>query len=304
MWKNLSGILSDGNSPLESNTTRDDKPEFKSTSVTATNEVLSLIKSGVEQRSQWQVDVFIGSLRHSFLCTDSSIIDNKIILFYDFGGRRLYVEEGMPATVYFQRNQPGAMHFYAFQGKVMHIFQDEDVRWVMEFAIPDRLELRQRRSSSRVEPSLASIKMLLLWEMPRVEKNSSPPVTEWGEPLLKYVPFKDDQVRVSNISATGIRLRIMREDIPRTDPPFGEGRHYALYFSIDSNLSRTGEAGFWFIIKFNNHRFSNDMVFAEYGSPYVAVGEISKEDGTMRWKVLSQGAFIEKMSKWITGLSL
>ncbi len=122
---------------------------------------------------------------------------------------------GAPVDVYFQLTQKEQSTLYHFASFVHRIFT-ENGQTYMEIIRPSILSDSQAKEFVRIEPSPEMVALASVWMFPKESHMLPRQVKQLGKIFGTLRPAEgNSDFRIINISACGIRLRFVREDLEK-----------------------------------------------------------------------------------------
>ncbi len=269
-------------------------------------EVFEVLNLAADQRGQCQMDLVREGKKYSFSCDYMVVSKHSMALIYTNDSKRIPLEPGAEVIVYFQIRKMGKYQFYAFNAPIVATAKESQHSWVLQFAIPECLECRQRRAAIRVSPDKKLFRRVMIWSMPSLRVGlKSDPVKDWGKPFVIFVTGKTEQNFVKDISASGIRLQLPYRQYADKLQSLSTGAHFAMLLSLESVNGAPSET-FLMIMRVRNQRTSDDSRFIEAGFQFAALSSPPKNiDDEVVWRdIRSKEGMIERLARWITAWSL
>lgn len=188
------------------------------------------------------------------------------------------------------------MHFYAFSSKISGIKQLPGTMSEVMIAIPDRLELQQKRAHLRVEPPSDYVLGFAVWPE-RFDKGHAHDghVAHWDKPNLIIMPKKRAGVRIVDVSAGGLRMKIDRAQAKESGLSFNITRQFFLL--MDLFVPEKGaKLRIWAVGKVR--QVFEDVDAVEVGMQFIKIGEpVPEEKKLLVWKTLDEDG-ITDLGNW------
>lgn len=143
--------------------------------------------------------------RQTVSCTLYDLSDAEIILEMPFGVTPSEAWQGRVMKCFFRIPRPDkAPYFYTFSAPVLRIFRESKIDY-LSLAVPQKIELGQKRRHLRLEVPSTDIKDFRVW----ASADGALPLEEdeanWPDPLAVYAS-DTESLRILDISGGGIRL--------------------------------------------------------------------------------------------------
>lgn len=169
----------------------------------------------------------------------------------------------------FEKPPLDGSHMLTFTSRISSLQRQPNGVVTLVLALPESIDRVQRRRCVRVDVSTDKVPSLKLWpELP-----AGTPVAR-KPPLLDSEEFAKDEVRVNNISATGLSLTLaellMRQGLPQQN----KGDRYSLYFTAVSSAD-SQPAHFWVNAVLRNIIDRPQTSEVCLGFEFVAEGELN-----------------------------
>lgn len=200
------------------------------------------LKSAMDQRSKFEVQFHSETeKRRSTFCTVFDVANGVITM--ECSGLKNISKSWMGRMVdcYFRvQDEKRSQRYYMFSSSIAGIRPVTTEISHISIAIPEKLEQKQKRASLRVDPPEQYILGIAVWKERMLgDGNHDLNIKNWGKPLLSYIPGKRAQIRLSNISAGGVKLHVKRQDAKDSGLEFNIGDR--LFILLDLWEPETGQ---------------------------------------------------------------
>ncbi len=149
-----------------------------------------------------------------------------------------------PIDVYLQLVQNGQGTLYHFASFVCRITQ-ADGHLLMTINRPSILGDSQSREAVRIEPSPDTIALASAWIYGKDSHMLPAQVKELGKAFGVFRPEGNSDFRVVNISACGIRLRFVAEDIEKLPFPVEKYMELCLFLAVNTKQEKSKRMLLW-----------------------------------------------------------
>lgn len=195
--------------------------------------------------------------------------------------------------------EPTHSNFYTFETQVAGLSRQADGSYILTAPLPKILRLQQKRIHLRLEPPVDYMLGLALW--PEQLDAKARPVAQfkkWGKPVLMYSAGRKDHLRLSNISAGGLRLEISRAAVRETGLEFQPGERYIVLAEI-YDPDKQSKSRLWTLVRVQNRYEDFDTKRLEVGVKFTAHGGLAGEKrDEVRWRKVTDDG-IDLVGNWV-----
>ncbi len=149
-----------------------------------------------------------------------------------------------PIDVYLQLVQNGQGTLYHFASFVCKILRKDDALF-MTIIRPSVLGNSQSREEVRIEPSPGSVALASAWLYAKDSQMLPDKVKSLGKSFGVFRPEGNSDFRIVNISACGIRLRLVREDIEKLSFPLEKNMELCLFLAVNTPQEKSHRMLVW-----------------------------------------------------------
>ncbi len=193
-----------------------------------------------------------------------------------------YVPEscgGGNTEVFFRAKRVEGPVFYAFSSRIKKVSKADYEDSLLLLEIPDSMRVEKKRHFIRVQPHKDDVRVIGVWQLKPGSK--LPRATaELGAPLTHYKPgMTDEPVQVENISASGLALRVAKDNAEAEAACFQRGEHLLCLVIYVPDENDGKQIAFWCTGEIMNTRMT------EGANPCLVIGlEFTN------WAILEQGS--------------
>lgn len=208
---------------------------------------------------------------------------------------------GKDVDCYFQVKKSSTGNtFFMFTTPIIGIRGYTDGTSVLTLKTPNKLEQRQKRASLRISPPSQYIMGLAVWSAPEnISAKGTLDIRQWGRPVLTYLPEKNCQITLDNISAGGIKVRIPRAEVRNCNLDFSIGDK--LFLLLDMWDPDTGQrVRYWLLCRVQNPFIDFVTHDAELGMQFLYLAQPdAKNAAELRWNEEPIGSGLDSIGNWV-----
>lgn len=279
-----------------------------STWTTGRENILGMLDLALGQRARFDIMLESKDARSRFIpCALVSSSDDGVSL--ELSEMIQLSDEwlGQKAEVYFKLKleNPDLPNFFGFEAEIASLGVSSHGATLITVRLPDRIELRQKRSRLRIDPPFKLVRNFTVWPERREEDGSlaRDPKT-WGEPLMRHDPKDPRAIRILDISGGGIKVLVQQKAIAQrfTDgrrPLFFPGARFFIDLGLHDPKSNTLlRLLLQATIKTASTKGpSRDL---EMGMAFTAQARISPDSpNQVEWRVLAGDDSVEGIDNWV-----
>jgi|GEM_PF-2589796 len=211
------------------------------------------------------------------------------------------------AKVYFKLKleDPDLPSFFGFAAEIVNVGVSPHGATVVTVRLPDRIELRQKRSRLRIEPPFKLVRNFTVWPEQRNEEGSlSQDPRAWGAPLLRLDPKNPRAVRILDISGGGVKVLVQQGTMQQRftgdrRPQFVPGVRFFIDLGLhDPKTNALLRLLLHATVKTASTRGSSRDL--EMGMAFTAEARISAESPDLvEWRALTGDASVESIDNWV-----
>lgn len=179
--------------------------ENKRRTLVVQKDIQSTLQRAHLNRTQMDVQIEGDSMSSRFLRGPCAAVDSARLLIDTNLPYSVNAWIGQKVHVYFQFRGAGGMEYYDFYSVVTHVLLYK-TGYALELGIPKQLNNNQKRTFVRLEPPSNLIEEVMVWYVP----------PQQGTPgtlgTLRHA-YCAGEVKVEDISAGGVRVRLSNQDV-------------------------------------------------------------------------------------------
>lgn len=200
---------------------------------------------------------------------------------------------------YFKINLNGQHIYYAFNSRIKAVEIKRGERCALTVHIPKRLENRQKRGFLRIVPPDEYMLGAALWAGNRVPSPENiAHMGKWLKPSLAYLPGRNEQFYISDISAGGCRILIPRKELLDTGLELGIAQHMLLLIDL-LNPDTSQRLRIWLQCRIQNMAAQYDTRRLETGVQFIAWATPGDNLPELEWVQLDSGSEVDILGNWI-----
>ena len=214
---------------------------------------------------------------------------------------------GQTVDIFFRltTEEPELPAFLSFKAEITGLATSDHDSTLFTVDLPDRMELRQKRSRLRISPPFKLVKRLALWPEHLDEEGAlSVNPKDWGKPLLYLDPKNLRAVRILDISGGGMRIECQQAaassanlDLSRPERLLGGN------FFIDLRLHDPRTSSLLHLLlhaKVKSATVNNAKQLLVMGLSFTAeAGNNPDLPGMVVWRHLQGDASVEGIDNWV-----
>ncbi len=149
-----------------------------------------------------------------------------------------------PVEVYFQISLNKICTLYHFASFVCSIHQTNGGT-TMEIIRPSILSDSKAKDTVRIEPKEETIALSSIWFYHTEETILPQSIASLGQAQAAFRPTGNSDFRIISISASGIRLRFLRDTLDEMEHALKRGHQMCMLLAINTEQERTGKILLW-----------------------------------------------------------
>ncbi len=149
-----------------------------------------------------------------------------------------------PIDVYFQLTQQDVSTLYHFASFVTKV-RKKGSRTILEIIRPSILSDSKAKDTVRIEPTPEMIALASAWFYDTAATVLPRSVTKLGKSHAAYRPQGNSDFRVVSITASGIRLRFLRDLLEEMESPIKKGHQLCLLIAINTGQEQESRILLW-----------------------------------------------------------
>lgn len=193
--------------------------------------------------------------------------------------------------------------YYRFASHIKEVQRISQSRNTMRVAVPESLELQQKRAHLRLEPPSQYLLGIAVWREPGEPLPTE--VKQWGRPHLRFKPgIAESSLALEDLSAGGVRMLVTREALKKSKLDVSVGhRLYLMLDLYDPEASR--KRRFLLLCRVQHVYEDFETRNVEWGLQFVSHGRLKKEQTQdedvspeVEWKPVDQEG-VETLGSWV-----
>ncbi len=218
----------------------------------------------------------------------------------------LYIPEGnvtvgwddAPIEVYFELNARGQGTLYHFASFVQKIFKIGGKTY-LQIIHPTVLSDSQSKEEVRIEPEPDTIEVASIWLYPKYSHFLPAKMSELGKAMGTFHPDGDSDFRIINISATGARVRFLRDDLEKL--PFDVEKHVeaCLFLSIKTTHERSKRMMLWLMCECKGLAPCQDEDCVDVRFTFTHWEQIFEQTSNIQWKTATNVHRVPPLLHWL-----
>ncbi|UZP68202.1 hypothetical protein N1030_04275 [Desulfovibrio mangrovi] len=169
----------------------------------------------------------------------------------------------------------------------------------LNLAMPNKLELKQKRAALRVDPPDQYIMGIALWpEKLLSDATHDMNFKNWGKPVLSYIPGKRAEIRLVNVSAGGLKLHVKRQNAKECGLSFNIGDR--LFVLLDLWEPEAGQRNrYWLLCRLQMPYIDFETRDVDLGLQFMRRAEIvDNSNGELFWLSPLRDNEVDEIGNW------
>ncbi len=218
----------------------------------------------------------------------------------------LYIPEGnitagwddAPIDVYFELKVHGQSTLYHFASFVQKIFMVGGKSYI-QIIHPTVLSDSQSKEEVRIEPEPETIEVSSVWMYPKYSHFLPKQMSELGKAMASSHADGKSNFSIVNISATGARLRFLKEDLEKL--PFTVEKHVEACFfvSVKTTHERSKRMMLWLMCECKGLVASSDKEYMDVRFTFTHWEQIFEQSSSITWKAATDFHRVPPILHWI-----
>ena len=239
------------------------------------------------------------SRRPALRCSGVDVEGNELVL--EASGLTTFSEQwaGKSIDCFFMTTEREGNAFYVFSAIIATIRVTGDLCRI-RLKLPERIELRQKRSCLRITPPNEYMLGAAIWrglDMPEDDIRSD--IARWAKPSLALLPSFREDFSVHDISSGGIRLRLPRHILAHEM----EYIHISTQFILMLDLwdpDKVARARYWMLCRMQSPALDFETKGMDIGVQFLSWAK-PKDAGSseLLWLRSGSSGEVEPLGNWI-----
>ncbi len=203
-----------------------------------------------------------------------------------------------PVDVYFQltyREQSTLYHFASF---VHRIFTHDNVNYI-EIIRPSILSDSQCKEAVRIEPKPETIALASVWIFPKHGQVLPRKVSQLGKAHGSFKPEGNSDFRIVNISACGIRLRFVCDDLEKLPFPIEKHVETCILLAVNTSKQQSSKLVLWLKAECKGLVACVDKDCMDVRYSFTHWQQITERTNDITWTVATDSDRIPPLLHWI-----
>jgi hypothetical protein len=278
------------------------RPRVRQDVISDPKAIQALFGQALDQRANFELQFSPGrgGRRPALRCTALRMEGPMLVL--DAVGLKTLSDrwQGRSMEVFFHLLTNSSPQFYAFKSSLSGIQETGDY-CLIRILIPSQVEYRQKRSYLRIIPPEEYLLAAALWHsgnMPKDEHLQT--LSAWPKPSLIFLPAKCHEFSVSDISASGARIHISKEYLPRNAAYLKATDR--IVFMLDLwDPDKAKRYRFWLLCRVQNPVLDFELHGLDIGLQFLSWARPREtgDSSSLEWLRLSGTGEVETLGNWI-----
>lgn len=207
--------------------------------------------------------------------------------------------QGRRADCFFMLRRQEQYIFYAFTSTITRITREKDI-CLIQLALPEKLETRQKRSYLRITPPEEYMLGAAIWrglDMPDDAVRSD--LALWGRPSRIWLPGTREDFSIRDLSSGGMRLHLPRHILAEEM----DSIHISAQFMVMLDLwdpDKARRLRFWLLCRMQSPVLDFETKGMDIGVQFLAWAKPSNAgDSSLLWLKLASSGEVEPLGNWI-----
>lgn len=263
-------------------------------------EIREILSTAQDQRSKIELGFRHENTQHTANCSLLGIKNNYLILEFPtyLNPTKQWIDREV--SCYFKIVGKKQHIFYHFYSSIVDIDKSDPVVIKGTIALPDKLELTQRRNHYRLEVPPGFIQNFQVWRAQYTAQHAlSPKPSSWGKALFSLDSQDSGQVKLQDISGGGLRLKLPRQVIKAQEFDPENDKNFLLQIALWEPAEQETNT-YWIFAKSRNIFEDYTSRDVEIGFQFVGQGK-PKEDNPqlLTWKKVDPNEGVEEITTWV-----
>lgn len=272
----------------------------KEFSVTKSQDILNILTTALDQRSKIELGFSQENLQKTANCSIIDLQNKSLTLEFPsyINPRPQWI--GKEVFCYFKIVGRKQNIFYHFTSTILDIDRSDPVVIQGQIALPDKLNLSQKRNHYRLEVPSNLIKVFSVWKIKYTDKQKlSPKPLSWGPPLLSLNAQPSAKIDLLDLSGGGVRIKIPVKALRAKGLDPEKDKHFFFKIGLWEPEKQKTET-FWLVATARNIFQDHNSRDLEMGLQFMAQGFFQEEGQQhLTWKKVNTKDGVEDLTTWV-----
>jgi len=173
---------------------------------------------------------------------------------------------------------------------------------VLQLAVPGVLNMEQKRVHLRLDPPLAYVKSMRVWQVLYNSDGSLPrDISSKAEPLAQYIPAESKPVlRLADLSGGGIRIKIAKSLLGSMEDFIKANPNLIIFLQLRDKPDQDSEVHNYYLVGRIRNYFTDQHGYYILGMQYEYSARLDPDTGDIvRWEKVDPEEGVEDVVNWV-----